>query len=282
MDKMLIEIDGRTKVRPNGSYKDISNDDYHADRHYFSSSQIKEALKSPAHFKYLVLDRQGKKKSTGAQELGTLTHTILLEPHKFDSEYVVYSGDVELNKDGTVPSRVSRPLMDKHPGMTVISKEQYDFAMRARRNVEKYQQANDMLFHSSTTYEESHYADCPETGLKLRVRTDALNLEKNVIIDVKTAADVDMYQFKRAVSYSWHYDLSAYQYQYVIYLLTGQVCDYYWLVIGKDEMTPVALYKMSDVTRDDGKKKYFKAIDNIKTALLLSDEYRYQLSPQEI
>jgi exodeoxyribonuclease VIII len=258
----------------------LSNEDYHSDKHYFSSSQLKHALQSASHFRYEVLDKKGKKKKTKAFDLGSLVHTVLLEPHLFDDEYIVYDGPT--NADGSVPKAAADRYANSHPGLTPVSVEQNNFAMMARANVEKYPFAKELFYSEGCEYESSFFYKDKETGLRLRFRPDILNLDKKYIVDLKTAVEVDMYQFKKAVCYTWDYDLSAYMYIRGVYEMFGVLCDYYWAVIGKDPTAPIAIYKMSATIRDDGKLKFYKACDNINNALTLGEEIRYQMEPQEL
>lgn len=274
-----IPVDGRTRYYQPGKYV-MSNEDYHSDRHYFSSSQLKQALVSPAHFKYYTLERNSKHESTPAMELGTLIHMILLEPHLFDSTYVIHTGDT--NKDGSIPKASARILEGKYPGLTPISKKWYDMACLARQNIEKYPAANELIYSKDAEYEPSYFTQCPETGLRLRVRPDMIDLNKGVIVDVKTTYAATKHDFIKDAKYSYHYDLSAWTYLYVIYLLTGQQCEFYFVTIGKEGFVPVAVYKSSLTFLEAGKDKFYKAVENIRSALTLPDNYLYQTEVEEI
>lgn len=266
-------------MRKPGKYL-ISNNEYHADKDYFSSSTIKEALPSPAHFKYNVLQGNLRHEDKDSYELGTLCHTVLLEPHLFDDEYFIYDG--KANKDGSVPKKEKDALKLLHPNKTIISQDRYSFATKARENCLIYPEAAKLLFSETGESEPSFFNHCTETGLNLRVRPDRIDLTNKFIVDVKTAQSVDREDFKRDVKYNWHYDLSAYMYCMQSYLMYGVEFDFYWLVIGKEDLCPIAVYKASIATLEDGKKKFFKATDNIKTALTMPDVVLYQNQIEEI
>lgn len=63
----------------------LSNADYHA-HPAVSSSQLKHMLRTPAHFKASL---ETSKEPSDAMKLGSLVHTLLLEPHLVDYEYTV-------------------------------------------------------------------------------------------------------------------------------------------------------------------------------------------------
>jgi hypothetical protein len=268
------------KMREPGKYADISNEVYHADPYYFSSSQLKEALNSPAHFKHYVVDKGGKNKATRAMDKGTLTHTVVLEPWRVDEEYIVYQGD--LTATGLVPAGAVKSHAKEFPNHTLISPEDYEFAKKARQGFEEYPEAAELIFGEGCEYESSWYHDCKETGLRLRVRPDCININKGVIVDLKTTRAKSKHEFQRDALYTFSYDLSAYMYLKLIYDMTGVKCDYYWFTVGTESMCPVAVYKLSLDTIESGKKKFYKAIDNIKTALTTPEQCRYQSGIEEI
>jgi exodeoxyribonuclease VIII len=258
----------------------MTNDEYHADRHYFSSSQIKQALISPAHFKAFVLDKKSKTKSSTSMEFGSLVHTIVLEPHTFDDQYIVYSGDT--NKDGSLPKAAHTTLTNKHPLHTPVSKQHYELACLARQNFEKHPEAAKLLFDKQCEYEVSYFNQCQETGLRLRVRPDCINVSGAYIIDLKTSSAGDKNGFKKDAIYNYHYDLSAFMYLMTVYQLTGVECSFYFAVAFKDELMPAYMFKASKEFIESGKAKFFKACDNIRTALTLNDDYVFQEKIEEI
>jgi hypothetical protein len=274
-------------MRKPGKYL-ISNDEYHADKDYLSSSIIKEALPSPAHFKYSILQGNKQHKDKASFEFGTLVHTVLLEPQLIETDYIIYTGEKPdadgklFNQDGAIRAKEKKQLLEKHPGKTIVSQAWYEFAVKARSNCQVYNEAAKYLFSETGESEPSYYNKCSETGLHLRVRPDRIDLTNKFIVDVKTAQSADREDFKRDVKYNWHYDLSAYMYCLQVFLLTGIECDFYWIVVGKEDLCPIAVYKASLATLEDGKKKFFKSIDNIKTALAMPDEVQYQYKVEEI
>jgi hypothetical protein len=258
----------------------ISNEEYHADPYYFSSSQLKEALKSPLHFKYYVVNRHGKKKSTKSQDLGTLIHAAVLEPWKLDEEYLVYQG--ELTPTGLIPKYAETAYKKSHPGRIIITPEQYEFATKARESLRDYGSAGGMLFDSECAYEVSYFIQCEETGLKFRVRPDCINVEKGYVIDLKTTSTTSKHEFKRHVSYSFDYDMSAFMYLKVLSQFHGKTFDWYWVTVGTEELCPVAIYKMSEATLQDGKAKFYKAVDAINSAIALPNDTRFQNGMEEL
>lgn len=267
-------------MREPGKYVNLANEEYHADPYYFSSSQLKEALVSPAHFRHYVMDKRGRKKATKALDRGSLVHTVVLEPWRIEDEYFIYDGD--LTPTGLIPVSAKNYYAKTHPNHKLITHEEYSVAKRARTNLEAYPQANKLLFSDKCEYEVSYFTKCNETGLNLRIRPDAINVEDGYIIDLKTTKARTKHEFIKDALYNYDYDLSCFMYLKVMNDITGKKFDYWWFTVGNEDMAPAAMYRVTDKTIESGKAKYYRAIDNIKTALTLTDEYRYQMEPDEI
>jgi exodeoxyribonuclease VIII len=74
----------------------ISNNDYHAHK-ALSSSNLKDLLISAWSFAY---NKKFPKKSTIAMQLGTLVHSLLLEPEKIEEEFFVADKPKRTSKEG--------------------------------------------------------------------------------------------------------------------------------------------------------------------------------------
>ena len=69
------------------------NEDYHADRHFKSSSTLKMFLKDPREFYKRYV--KGEKREDGyksAYDFGSYVHSIILEPHQTDKEFAIFEG----------------------------------------------------------------------------------------------------------------------------------------------------------------------------------------------
>ena len=80
----------RKGVAPGSFSIDLTNEEYHADRTGYSCSSLKTMLRSPAHF--LASRNAPHEESSSSQNLGTATHTAVLEPHLFDTTVTMWDG----------------------------------------------------------------------------------------------------------------------------------------------------------------------------------------------
>lgn len=272
----------------------LTNEDYHADTDYISSSQLKVAL-CPASYKYNIVDGLGEKKSNEGMELGNLVHTMALEPHMLEVEYWLYEG--ELTKTGLIPAKHKKEAVLNAKGRQIITQQQLDFANRARQNFLNNPHCAKFLFgengenETSWFYRDDEIVERVTNGLVkkpfyMRVRPDRLVLDyenkKGTILDVKSTRKHTYQGFKNEVRYVRDYDLSAVMYIYVIYKLTGIMCDFAWPIVGNSvPYAPVALYPMSDETYAIGEEKFERAIRNI-VLCEKEDSWNYQTTPQQI
>jgi len=202
------------KIFKDGIY-DISNEDYHAST-AISRSQLKLLDKSPYHFWYEVLSGEAEKKEpTPAMRLGSAFHTLLLEQHLFDKEYIV-KPDVEtlpkLDRKKDVGAEeyerqkakqeeqraYNKRLLDefelKKDNKIVLNQKEYD-TVREMVSLAKRHEIVKTLVDESL-YEKSIFWTDKETGIQFRARPDIWS--PNMIVDVKTTHSASLYKMTRS------------------------------------------------------------------------------------
>lgn len=266
-------------MRKEGEYF-ISNEEYHGDKDWLSSSVIKIAL-NPALYNFVVLQQKGEKKTNSGMELGNLIHTFLLEHDKFEEEYFVYKG--ELTQGGAIPKKQKDALAKEVDGRQIVTESQVEMAKLARVNCVSNEYVNEALFGSGGKNEYSYFYKDKELGFNFKVRPDRIVFfeDRIIIYDVKSTRNIDVNSFARDAKYKFHYDLSAYMYCYVIFKMFGIMPSFAWIVVGSDEYAPVAFYPCSDKTLLEGKEKFDTAIENIQTRTK-EGNWNYQMKPVEI
>jgi hypothetical protein len=175
---------------------------YHADRAVLSCSMLKPLLVSPAHFQ--VAMRQYTPPSE-AMQLGTAVHLMVLEPHHFARDVAVFPG-IKDGRDGAykqwATDNADRILIDEPTLRTIRT-----MATRIQERPYKGRALGDFLAESLR--EVSIYFTEPTTGVRLRVRLDALH--PDLSLDLKTTR----HQFAGAFirdAVDLHYDLQAFLY----------------------------------------------------------------------
>ena len=85
-----------SKMLKIGRVDNMSDTDYHAQLdsklHFYSSSQLKTMLESPLQFKKKYITQEIPKEESPAFVIGRYFHSLVLEPHKTEAEFVIFEG----------------------------------------------------------------------------------------------------------------------------------------------------------------------------------------------
>jgi hypothetical protein len=236
---------------------EISNEDYHAQKEHLSSSNLKTLLKDVEKFykEKILGEREEVSKSTQANfDDGTLAHTLILEPHLFDEEFVVFDG---LRKAGKAWDDFK--AANEGSGKILISKAQL-------RKVKMWVEAYEKL----PTAVELVKGGKPELTLfgelqdvPVKVRADYINTDKGYIADVKTTSGLtDVDNFKYTID-SFSYQLSASLYCQMFEKHFKKPFEFYFIVLGKRDCS-CEVFKLSKKSRVEGDKMVRMALEKFK------------------
>lgn len=265
----------------------LSNDDYHA-RPEFSSSQLKDILRSGAHFYSHNIAKEHERETKKHLDFGSLAHALFLEPEIFADEFVVVPADapkrpteVMLNAKNPSADSLARIAYWKnfeaeHGNKTEISQEQLDGANRIvtnLRTLSTYQ----FIAHEYGMAEASIFFADPIYGLQLRVRPDwhippCKNFPNGLIIDVKTTRDARHFGFSKQCA-DYGYDLSAAMYRegFQQYYDTEDKPPFIFLVAENDAPFNVKQYNAPELFLSVGETRYSKAKALLAESLLINE-----------
>lgn len=254
-------MNAKAQIEP-GIVLGMSNADYHS-LPSVSSSKLKTILRSPAHYHAAYLAGAPRKEPTASMVLGSLTHTLFLEPENFGSEYIIAPDCDRRTKEGKA---VYAAFQDAADGLTIITAEQLATAQAMASALCGH------IIHEAMTSghaEASIFWADEQTGLACRIRPDyhippCETWPSGLIIDVKTTDDARPEAFARTcVTYG--YDLSA-----AMYCDGFQRCHgttelepplFLLLVVERDAPHAVACYECSPEMLDKGHAKYRTAMN---------------------
>lgn len=183
-----------------------SNDAYHADKEYLSSSDLKLALTNMMKFEHFVV-RGNKKETTERLEMGTLAHDVNLEGGL--SRFVVMP-DFKPEKKLTKKAQVE-DFEAQHKSKTIITKAQYDTLSGMHNQFYANKTIKHYMSHHDVHIEQAYrYLDV-KTGMQCKFRPDIMIPSEGIIIDYKTCADASEYGFRKAIA-RYYYHLSAVHY----------------------------------------------------------------------
>jgi hypothetical protein len=256
-----------------GIYSGISNNDYHGNKDYVSSSQIKLASKNMAMYKAVVLEGFSRYDSE-ALSFGRKAHSFLLEPKVFEKEYAIMTEKIDMRtKAGKVTMEQFKEI---NGNKEVVRVDEMDTLNYMREALITYDPAATLLLKGEA--EVSCYYKDERTGMDLQTRPDWINHDKKYLVDLKTVRDIS--DFQRDM-YKYGYDLSAALYVDSLKALTASDYDYYFVAVEKDTPYSVAVYRVSERTLNAGRKKYEVALDNILNAKE-TNNYKFQNIIEEL
>lgn len=229
-----------------GVFAGIPNKTYHSGPE-FSKSALDILAQSPAHYRYAMDAKNDndapERAETSWQRIGSLTHTLVLEPEKLWAEYaepfVAPEGALRTVDDlkaalamvGEKQSGKRDELIERlrqaDPGAVfyddelaawdaergdraVINTDELALAQAMRDAVMAHPTAGKLFAAGSGNAELSAYWQDPETGLTCRCRPDWWRMDR-VVVDLKTAEDASPAGFEKSVlNYRYHVQAAFY------------------------------------------------------------------------
>ena len=226
----------------------IPADEYHAAtkrNEYTSSHRLHLFRRCPALYKKTI-DGLIVEGDTAAFMLGRATHTLILEGiDKFTEEFAVSDGPVN-EKTGKPYGRATKAYADwaaeqKRP---IVSTEDANIINTMWRTVHDHPAAAGLLAHGvaegtiRTTWD----------GEPVQARLDWYDSDRNVLVDLKTCADVDRFGYDIR-DFGYVFQLAFYA--GCIEKAGGKVPSCYLVAVEKKEPYRVAVVQVSQLTLED-------------------------------
>lgn len=292
-DKDPVKINIK-KLGKNGIAKQDPMSDYLASKN-LPSSGLKEVLKNPANFFFYLNDRsriyQEDKKHF---QLGTFIHMAFLEPKLFKKVKVEPTAKQNSTKGCLTLCEFYRKLNRDKSGIVFTDLKIDDLRAYIEKAqayckylmvAEEHKIIIDIVQKNYLTYgggiipkimkgsavETSFYGTDEKTGIKVKVRPDAINIKENIgvnaVISVKSTASPSFEKFVSDTA-RFQYELSEGMYQQVISDVTGQKFDA-TIMIMVQTVAPfqIAVIWWSPEDLQNGKYKYRYALDTAKECL---------------
>jgi len=248
------------KITKAGVYRDLDKEDYFANAEWINNSRLKRCRKSLSLFKYFE-DNPPPERKEVFFDFGKTFETALLYPDQLLDEVAIMDEDkwiaaaLKQNPKLTKPksSKVFTTLKDQweveNEGRSFITTEDMSKVEQMVENCKKNKVINSLISVPENEIEVSiFYVD--ETGVKLKSRTDVLNPENQVIIDVKSTEDASPENFARSCAqhdYPWQ---ATTQIKAVESAGLFEVNRYFWLVVEKQPPFNAQLYEFQQADRE--------------------------------
>lgn len=158
-------------------------------------SRLKAMQVSPLHYRHgLTHERE----DTDAFKLGRLIHTLALQPHLAESQYVAWM-------DGTRRGKAWDAFCVEHSDKTIVTAQQ----MADAHSMAEAVRARWVPASGALLEHEAHWADAA-TGLLCGGRVDALS--DGVVVELKSARSITAEAFSRDIyRYGYHCQLAHYR-----------------------------------------------------------------------
>lgn len=236
-----------------GINKNISNEKYHSDREYISSSGLKKMLRDPEDFYKTYVLGDSEQEYNPAFAFGSYMHSLILEPDTVEDEYVIFDGAVRRGNKWD-------DFKEEHKDKTIITQSQKQQAVFMYNAYMENKQAVDLI--KNGTPEETLAVEID--GIKIKVRCDYR--QGNMISDVKTTFYGVSKEEVLNTCLKYDYDLSAALYVDAFTQHLNIPHEFYFIFINKKEPTNCEVYKASEQFIENGRRKYKKAIELLKKA----------------
>lgn len=224
---------------------DVTNEEYHSDRAFLSSSGLKKLLDEPEMFYRIYIKNEKLLKESEALKVGTAIHTKILEPEKFDKEIVFF----ESKRSG----RIWEEFRARNADKLILGDLAQTQIIRMSESINK------SLGKDYVTGGQSEVTVCSLIdGISVKVRAD--HIKGNFISDLKSMSGLITEQAFRRECERRHYDLSAALYMDVFNAeMLTQIQDFYFVVSSKD-FDDTKVFRCTPELLEQGRWKYKEAL----------------------
>ena len=258
----------------------ISNEDYHADREYISSSALKLILRDPKeYFKRYVKGDKDPTTSRAAFDFGTYIHSLILEPDTIEKEFAIFEGASRRGK-------VYEEFKENNEGKIIITKSQNEKAKSMIEAFKENKKANNIIDLENGIAEQTICTKLEDVKIKIRAdynhqTTAMLNDEIypfGLIVDIKTTSDpIDKFSVGKTIA-RYDYDLSAALYIDVLEQQLEVPQTFIFCFMSKTT-NEVEVYQASDEMIENGRRKYKSALKKLKEARKTGIYYNEDVIP---
>jgi len=239
----------------------LDNYYYHANAGY-SRSQILEIKKSAYHFWYKYINTNYKKKceESTAMLLGSAVHTAILEPDLFDKQYIVSPKFDRRTKDG----KKSYDDFQLQAENKIVIDELVFLKIQIMRDaLRKNPQATLILDNENNLYEKSIYWQDINTNILCKSRPDLLNIQKNLICDLKTTSDASERAFSASI-YQRGYHIQAAMMIDALQAVGHEINTFVFLCVESVEPYATAIYILDNESIERGRQDFYALLQTIK------------------
>lgn len=219
--------------------RDLPAGEYHGMTDHISNSMLN--LYRQSRRKYharFVAKTEPSPDATPAMLLGSVTHTLILEPDEFDSRYAVAPACDRRTKAG---KELWAEFCADSLGKEVIDASTAELALAMREAVMASPTAGEFLRREGRNEVSAFWRD-KQSGLNCKARMDSV--KPGLILDLKTARDPCPKWFSsEAANLGYHRQAESYMRGWKA--ATGEDCRFAFIVVGSSAPHEVGMYELT-------------------------------------
>lgn len=244
-------------MRPDlGIHRDIPFAEY-CSWDAMNSSTLNAGMQTMAHLGHRIKNPQ---EDTKATTIGRATHTLVLEPTKFESNYIILPEGDRRKKENKEAYQAALDLA-ANTGKEVMTRKDFKEAASLADSVRDNPMARELI-ESPGDREICVAWEDPDTGVLCKGRIDIFVSWNNysVVADLKTTISAGKGSFARSVhKYNYHIQAAMYKDALaVISKMDGR--RFFWIAIEKTPPYLVAFYEPANEVLEHGRMLYKKIL----------------------
>lgn len=246
------------RMHPGTIVPTLSSEDYHA-HPALSRSALWTFKRLPYKYWYEYLSGQFQSKpETDALRLGSLAHTMILEPDLFDSRYLVIE---KLNRATKGGKEAYKEALNAAVHRQLIYQDEFEVADAMRKSVYANDVVKDILADASMEY--SIFWRDEMTGLEVKARPDIFANRLNIMADVKTTLDASPRSFQLDCFKNGYFLQAAMMYEAAL-AIGSPIEKFVFICVEKKAPYSLALYVLDDESLAFGQQMLRKILDDYK------------------
>jgi len=181
----------------------MSNEDYHA-HSAMSRSGLSLIDQAPKKYWYKYISGQHEDSESDALRIGSVFHTMTLEPAEFNKRVLVWSGAPR----NTTKGKEEYAAAVEQAGDRILVKQSEVDNLKGMVSSILSEPAAKKIITGSGKIEPSYFWDDPITGLPVKCRPDYYR-DDGIVLDLKTCIDASEAAFKKSIL-NYYYDIQVY------------------------------------------------------------------------
>lgn len=255
-------------IQEQAAWFDSTPEQYHADP-ADSFSTLMDYDRNPALYWLRYVKRTHPRETSDALEFGTAFHCAVLEPERFDAQYVV---PPKFNRRSNAGKDEEAAWLSANAGKTPIDAADLETLRRMQASVLDNPRARQYV-EQALHRERGIKWTCFETGLALRARPDIVG--PGYVVNLKTCRGILPHEFRRAVR-DHRYDAQAALDIEAVAALTSAEFQHVLIAVEKTAPWECAVYRLTGDPLLNGRNW----LTRVRTALRASREFDHWKSPR--